>query len=270
MRDYLQNLNIAGCVGVWSEGEICRYAIESLLKHCNKVFIIMDYSDDTTKNIVMEYKDKYPEIIVVGDTSELVAPPDRTSLSGMMQRQKNYVGEILESGFKLIKKEHAKKPINLLYFIDSDEIFTNSIGKAVEIFWEGVTDTMFIAPIAVYTSMYITCHPDLICHAKVYKYTPEISAIPYSQQNYYLPYRLNRNISKKPWLFVHLAKLTEENIKLRTKLRGNILDPKLKLRRISKPAYELTPEEGQRIYLSDKFVRLEDWDNDINSLPLIL
>jgi len=273
MRNYLKELNIVGGVMVWSEGEICRYGIETLIEHCDKVAITMDYSDNKTKSIVMEYKDKYPDRIIIGTTDGIVPPlleENKKNGHEIMSRLKNFSGQLVQCNLDLVKKEHEKKPIDLLYFIGSDEIFTENIGKVATDFWESSVDTLFIMPIEVYLDMKVVCDRGLISHAKIYKYVSEITSIPYGQQNYYLPYRRKRNIWKKSYNFVHLNRLTEENIKLRNFLRGERIDQETKLRRISKEAYKLTPEEAYKVYTSKLFIKIKDWDNNIESIPLIL
>lgn len=272
MRNYLKDLNIVGGMMVWSEGEICRHGIETLLEHCNKVVITMDYSDDKTKNIIIEYKNKYPDIIITGITDGKIPPTPMLCESNghaIMSRLKQYSGELVQCNLDLIKRQHAKKPIDLLYFIGSDEMFTDNIGNVVTKFWESTADTLFIAPIEVYLDMHVICDRGLISHAKIYKYVPEISAVPYSQQNYYLPYRKVRNIWKEPYNFVHLSKLTEENIKLRNMIRTENTDPETKLRRIPKEAYKLTPKEVYKVYHDESFIRIKDWDNKIENIPMI-
>jgi len=265
MRNYLKELNIVGGVGVWSEGEICRYSIENLISICDRVVIMMDNSDDKTKSIVMEYKNKYPDIVVVGENNILPAKEDES----IMRRQKKYEGEIIQAAFDLIRKVHDERPIDILLFIDSDEMFTDNFPNILEDFVKRKEDTIFIRPIEVYGWMNVICNKGLVAHAKVYKYVKEISSIPYSKQNYYLPYRINRNIIKAPWNFVHLARLTEENRALRIKIRSRHSSPDNKLRRVNKPAYQLTPEEHEKVINHPDFIRLGDWDGEYESIPLI-
>lgn len=265
MRNFLTNINIVGGVGVWSEGEICRYAIESLISLCDRVVIMMDNSDEKTRSIVIEYKNKYPDIIVIGENNL----PSVKEGESIMRRQKQYEGEIIQAAFDLIRKVHEEKPIDILLFIDSDEMFTDSFPALLEDFVTRKEDTIFIRPIEVYGWMDVVCDKGLVAHAKVYKYVPEISSLPYSKQNYYLPYRINRNIIKAPWHFVHVARLTQENRDLRIAIRGRHSSPDNKLRRVGKPAYQLTPEEHEKIIDHPDFIRLGDWDGTYESIPLI-
>ena len=272
MRNYLQNLNICGGVGVWSEGEICRYAIESLLSICDTVFITCDYSDDKTQQIVDGYKSKYPDRIIVGDTSARVPSPVGMTLPQIMGRQKTYCGQLIECNFDMVKEYHKTHPVDIIIFIDSDEMFTTNIPKVLEKFWNTPDiDTIFIKPIEIQNDIHIITSQGLVSHAKIYKFVPEITAIPYSAQNFYQPYRKYRRIWKESWNFVHLARLTEENRKLRGELRqqthGNLT---AKIRRVSKPAWELTPVEAEIVDKSEKFIRLGDWDGKLESAPLIL
>jgi hypothetical protein len=271
MRKFLKDIKICGGVGVWSEGEIIRYPIESLLRICDTVFITCDYSNEKTQKIVDGYKRKYPDRIIVGDTSARVPSPVGMTLPQIMGRQKTYCGQLIECNFDMMKEYHKTNPIDILIFLDSDECLTTNIPKVLERFWNTTDiDTIFIKPIEVYGDLHIICSQGLVSHAKIYKFVPEITSIPYSQQNFYRPYRLTRRIWKESWNFVHLARLTETNRKLRSELRQGVSNPEMKLRRISKPAYELTPAEAQIVDTSEKFIRLKDFSGDINSVPLIL
>jgi len=271
MRNYLKDVNIVGGFTCWSEGEIIRYAIESLLEHCNVVFITCDYSDDKTKKIVEEYRNKNSDRIFVGDTSARLPSTEGMNLAKIWERAKKFCGQLIESNFDMVKEYHKKHPVDILIFLDSDEMFTVNIQNVLERFWASKVDTVFIKPIEVYSDIHIIANKGLVSHAKIYKFKEDITAIPYSQQNFYLPYRRNRNIWKESWNFVHLARLTEINRKLRGELRqkphGNMM---AKLRRVSKPAYELTPAEAEIVDTSEKFIRIKDWNGDINSVPLIL
>jgi hypothetical protein len=266
MRNFLNNLNIVGAVGVYFEGEICRHSIENLLSFCDKVVIMMDNPDDLTTSIILEYAGKYPEQIVFGKNN---IPPLQSGES-LMQRHKKYEGQIIQAAFDLVKIVHEQKPIDILCFIDSDEIFTDNLPNLMNKFWNSKADTCFIKPIEVFSSPYILINRGLVSHAKLYKYVPEISSVPYHKQNYYLPYRINRNIIKEPWNFVHLARLTEKNKEFRAVSRNRVTAKGLKLRRVSKPAWELTPQEMEIIERSSSFVDAQSWDGDLNKVPLIL
>lgn len=271
MRNYLNNIKIAGGVGVWSEGEICRYAIESLLDVCDVVFVTCDYSDEKTQKIVNEYKNKYQDRIIVGDTSTRVPSPAGMTLPQIMRRQKTYCGQLIECNFDMVKEYHKTHPIDILIFLDSDEKLTTNIPNVLERFWNTPDiDTIFIKPIEVFSDMHIICSQGLVSHAKIYKFVSEITAIPYSAQNFYLPYRKYRRIWKESWNFVHLARLTETNRKLRSELRQGKSSPEMKLRRVSKPAFLLTPTEAQIVDTSENFIRLKNWDGQVESVPLIL
>jgi len=280
MRNYLKNLNIVGALNVWAEGEIIRYAIESLLFHCNILCITMDYSDKRTKDIVTYYQCKYLNRIFTNTTEHRLPPPNKEPFIDkergvkwrIMRRQKDNIGLIKQAAFDLVLEQHKKKPIDLLYFMDSDEMLTVHAGKTIEEFWESEVDTLFIRPIECWDDITVICSQGLISHARIYKYKPEITSIPHSKQDYYLPYRKKRNIWKKPYNYVHLARLTKENQKLREELRGVRNFDNVKLRRVNKPAYELTYQEAHDLLKNDNFIRIKDFEQkyncDINKVPL--
>jgi len=274
MRNFLTHLNIVGGVNVWSEGEICRYAIEDLIKWCDKVVIMMDNSDEKTTGIVMEYKNKYPEIVVTGETN---VPP---LAQGERSRKRLKLNScwLTQCLLEKIKEEHDKRPIDIFLFKNSDEIFTNSLPDVLTRFITSKADTIFIKPIEVYDDFHILTNKGLISHARIYKYCPEISAIPQGvdkskvvgiiQRDYFVPHRTRRNIMRANYTFVHLQRLTKEN---RT-LRAPMTDYKqtgISLWRVSKPAYELTPSEAHKVYTSKNLLPIKDY-NSIDDIPLTL
>jgi hypothetical protein len=214
----------------------------------------------------MELKEKYPDVVVVGETTLPGLQPGER----VMARLKKYEGEIIQEAFNLIRTLHDIRPIDILAFIDSDEMFTTNLPTLLQDFWKSKKDAMLIKPIEVFEDIHIICNRGLASHGKIYKYVPEISSCPYAAQNFYLPYRIKRNICKEPWNFVHMARLTLENRTLRQGLRNRVSDPELKLRRVSKPAYELTPAEAELVSLSDNFILLKDWSGKLKDVPLIL
>ena len=52
MRNYLKNLNIVGAICIYHEGDMCKYSIDNLLEHCDKICISMDYPDEKTLAII--------------------------------------------------------------------------------------------------------------------------------------------------------------------------------------------------------------------------
>ena len=271
MRDFLNNINIVSGINVWSEGEICRYAIEDAIKWSDKVVIIMDNSDSITRNIVMGYKEKHPAVIVTGTTDIPIIEGQR-----MRRRLKENSCRLTECLLRKIKEEHDKDPIDIFLFKNSDEIFTNSLPSILEKFIESSTDTVFIKPIEVYDDMKLLINRGLFSHARIYKYNPSITAIPggkresetmgYITRDYFIPYREKRNIMRANYGFVHLSRLTKENRRLR-KAR-NWLTSDARLWRIGKPAYELTPEEASSIYSDGNYLSIKDYDGDIAKVPM--
>jgi hypothetical protein len=266
MRDFLTDIQICGAVCVWSEGEVCRYAINNLLDFCDRIFISKDHSDDITRRIIDEYVALFPSRVIARDST--VRPVNIGER--IMSRHKRMQGEIREEALKIAKEEHKKKPIDILVFPDSDEVWCDGIGKLLEEFWNSKADTVFCKSIEVYDSPYLTINQGLLSHGRIYKFEDTITAIPYHSKTYLDPYSKRRNIMKAPWTFVHLARLDKENRELRCKLRLTQSSPELKLRRISKPAWQLTPREGWILHKSDKFLRLGDYKGNILDVPLIL
>jgi hypothetical protein len=265
MRDYLRHLNIVGAVSVYQEGEVCRWGIDSLLQHCDKVMICEDNSDEKTKIIVNEYQTKYPDRIVVGQTN---LPPAKEG-ELLRARHKKYYGEIAQAALDMVKVEHKNKPVDLLIKIDSDEMLTNHFSTALTDFVNSDKDVLFICPMGVIDSLYVIANRDLFSHARVYKFVEDISSLNYSQQDFYLPYRRNRNIVKLPWNYLHMGRFTKESREWRQKVGNQVVDPETKMWRINKPAYDVSPNEYEhKVRISDKFVRFKNYNGDVNSIPL--
>ncbi len=266
MRTFLSNLNIVGSICVWSEGEIIRHSIENLIKYCDKLIIIEDNPDEKTHSIVLEYLNAYPDIIVVGQSG-------LRSLNENEKLENRWItleDKLFQSALDYIKLEHQKRPIDILLFMDSDEILTKNLPNLLEKFINSKADTIFTKPIEVYDSMNIIVDRGLCSHAKIYKYRETASSIGRFSRNYLLPYCLDQKILRENWGFVHLARLTKENRELRNSLRNRKSNPFMKLRRISKSAEELTPLEAEKIINDPEFLYLKDYDGDINKVPLVL
>jgi len=275
MRNFLKQLNIVGGVNVWSEGDMCKYAIDNLLKWCDKVVIMMDNSDEYTTNIIVDYVEQYPKRIVIGKTDILPALVGQS----VARRHKLNSARLSECLLNLVRSEHYKRPIDIFLFLNSDEIYTNSLPDVLDKFVNSTLDTVFIRPIEVYESMNIIINRGLIPHARIYKYTPKLTAIPphktfetadgIATRDYWFPYKLKRNIMRADYTFVHLQRLTKKNRELRLKAKGGVAVKGTKLWRVSKPAYELTPEEGLSIYTKE-YLDEAHYKEDINNIPLAL
>jgi hypothetical protein len=110
----------------------------------------------------------------------------------------------------------------------------------------------------------------LPAHARIYKYLPEITSLPWGQKNYFLPYRTVRKIFSSSCDFVHLARLTPENRKLRGELRNRQSNSQMKMRRINKRADEISQTEYNLVMKSPNFIYFKDYNGDPKSIPLTI
>ena len=217
MRDYLQDLNIIGATMVYREGNQCRWSIDWLLKNCNKIIILLDNFDEHTLQIILDYRDKYPDIIQI--VYSKISVSDRCNkVQGQSKRRfklnQDVIREQVIQELHRINKEELK--VDLFSFFDSDEIPINQFPYYLEKFWYEIKDRQFmqIGFVEVFESFRIILSQRMSPHGRVYKYNPEMSALPYSTRTIYRPFELGR-----PWkvrhLLVHLCHFNEEYRKRR-------------------------------------------------------
>lgn len=210
MRNILQNIEVVGATMVYREGNKCKECIDWLCDFCDRVIILLDNYDSITKNIILEYKNNFPDKINIIYSSEPVIEY-KNEISGQIKKRlklrQQYIREQVIVG---LKKMHKEKPIDLLYWPDSDEIPINEFPRYLEEFWNNKEyDSMAVGFLEVYDSFKLLISQGMAPHLRVFKFREDMTALPYKQRCFHYPY-----CNKRPWkvrnLIIHLCHFTEE------------------------------------------------------------
>ena len=217
MRNYLQEIEMVGAVMVYQEGEQCRWSLDWLYANCNRVCILLDNHNEETESIVMEYKNKYPDITHVAYSNEPVRPEKNLIQGQIKKRFKQRQIQIREQLIIELRKMHDEKPIDLLVWMDSDETFIDEFPKYLEEFWYNQTahKYMMLGFVEVFDRMDIIIFQRMSPHGRVYKYDPMMTALPWITRTRYFPYYSNGRPWKVRNLVVHICRLTEKYRKQR-------------------------------------------------------
>jgi len=207
MRNYLKNLEIVGAVLIYREGEIVRWSLDWLYANCDRVCVMLDNPDDKTRNIVIEYRDKYPDITSIEYVREDI---DRSSFSRPgkeKQRFKRKQDVLREQMMHKLKVMHAEKKIDLLIWPDSDETFVDSFPSSLEQFYESDATQLVLGFVEVYDSFRIILNQRMIPHGRAWKYNPDMTAIPYQGRTRYRVYKKDFKVRHT---VIHMCHFTEE------------------------------------------------------------
>jgi len=211
-RDYLKEIEIVGAVLVYQEGEQCRWSLDWLYANCDRVCIVLDNWNKETECVIMEYRDRYPEITHIAYSDEPIAERTNRVQGQIKRRFKKKQAEIREIVVKELKKMHDEKPIDILIWPDSDETFINEFPRYLEEFWNNQPghDFMMLGFVEVYDNLQTLMYQRMAPHGRVYKYKPELTVYPWKGRTRYHPYFSE----KRPWkvrnMVVHVCHLTEE------------------------------------------------------------
>lgn len=144
MRNYLVDVEIVGATMIYQEGETCRWSLDWLYGNCNRVCVLLDNWNKETEDIVMEYKNRYP------DRTRLVYSTDpvieaKNKISGQIKKRfKNRQHCIRQQVIDELRKMHEEKPIDMLIWPDSDETFIDEFPVYLERFWKSDYDYMML------------------------------------------------------------------------------------------------------------------------------
>lgn len=197
---------------IYREVDQCRWCLDWLFDFCDKVIILLDNYDSQTEQVALEYKNKYPDRTYLVYSTEPVDEA-RNMITGQVKRRfrnrQPYIREQVIKELHRINKEESK--VDLFIFLDSDEVPINEFPKYLEEFWynQPAHDYMMLGFVEAYDSFRILISSRMAPHGRVYRYKPEMSALPSTSRTRYNPYK-----DKKPWkvrhVLVHLCYLTKE------------------------------------------------------------
>jgi len=180
---------------------------------------MLDNETKLTRHIVWQYKRKYPARIRIDHTRLPRATKKqvraknlvRKEKGGYLHRYKAMASLMRESVFEYMRKcLKNEERIDLLVFVDADEIFSDYFPTVLEEFW-GMPDRRGLSckPTAVFGDMKIIRGRSMSPHTRVLKYSPEFSAIPYRNLARYYPLGRNDRMESR-YTMIHLNALLEE------------------------------------------------------------
>ena len=212
MRKYLKNIEIVGATMVYKEGEQCRWSLDWLYANCDRVCILLDNWDDKTEKIVKEYAKAHPKRTRI-IYSDVEVEYDKNTYRGFVKhRFKKLQASVRECMLKEINAMNDEKPIDILIWPDSDEVFIDEFHKYLEMFWNERTefDYMMLGFVEVYDSMQMILSQKMAPHGRVYRYKPNMTIHPWVGRTRYHPHC----DEKRPWKLrhtvIHVNQLTKE------------------------------------------------------------
>jgi hypothetical protein len=216
MRNYLQNIEIVGATMCYREQDQCRWSLDWLVENCNRVVILMDNWDEETHKIVLEYKNKYPNIIRVIYSIDSVIEKKNLIQGQIKKRFKIRQLFIREQVIDELKKMNEKKKIDLLIWPDSDETFINQFSEILKEFWNNRPErcmlTGFIEP---FNNFKTIVYQRMAPHGRIFKFDSTITCLPYTTRTRYFPYYKERGW-KVRHIVLHMCHFNEEYRNRRT------------------------------------------------------
>lgn len=247
MRNYLTSINIVGAVLMSRGGNISRYTLDWFYDNVDRVCITLDNYDKETEDIVKEYQSKYPDRTYI-KYSEYPLEEYQKEGAAIKQRFKKFQHLIREELVKKLKEMHEEKPIDLLIWLDHDEIPINCFPEYLDRFWNEQTahNFMTIGFVEVYNYFNFIISQRMCAHGRVFKYTPEFSCIPRRSRTIQNPY-----YGQRPWkirhMLVHLCNFQEEDRIKRQYVSGRDMMTEMNEDRmlwiLPKDVREMTPDE---------------------------
>lgn len=259
-RQFLKDLNIWGATLVSRCGSILHYTIPCLLKYCDKVLLMQDNINEETREIILKYKEKYPDKIVLAETGFPYATKVQDKVDrGLLRRFKGLQGPIREKVFEYLREEHKKKKIDILIFPDSDEVFSDYLPILLEEFWKRKDiKAVTMKPVDVFGDMMTIHGRSMTGHTRIMKFFPELTAIPYRTACYYRPLtKLDRIGSNR--VTIHLCTLSKEKMAWRIKHWKRLLKDSEALWRLSKDVRKMSPDEIRDVLNREPDMNVEEY-----------
>lgn len=211
--------NIVGATMAFREGDLIRYTLDNLLLHCLKVVVLLDNNDEYTEGVILEYKELYPDIFDVIYSSVPTFGVDDLKPGTMKARLNSRQGEIREQVLKRLRELNKEQKIDILLWPDGDEMFTDDFINSLDKFIESDKKVMMIRPITIFDNFETIRCRTLVPHGRVYKYIPELTALPYRGRTLYLPYT-REDAYRDVHTMIHLPYLTSDSREFRKVYTG--------------------------------------------------
>lgn len=232
MRNYLTEIEIVGAMLVSREGDLCRFSLDYLYAHYNRVCLVLDNWNEKTESIVLEYKNKYPDKTYLKySDKEVDIKRNKVELGYIKHRFNKIQSHIREIVAIELRKMYEEKPIDILVWIDADELFIDEFPKYLKEFWENKSYKYIMTGIIeVYDKFNFLVKPSSSPHGRVYKYVPELSCLPHRTRTICNPYHDGGGRWKLRNVLVHLCQLKEIDRERRVFYLGkNFNDPAKRL-----------------------------------------
>lgn len=249
MRNFLTNLNIVGAVLVSRTGDIVHYCIKDLLRNCNSIIIVLDNPDEKTRKIVERYDKVYREIKLIHSPYPVTTKEEEEKDPLCIRRRfKGMQGEVRQLVFDELKIRHnSGEKIDILIWPDHDECFTVNLPNVLEGFWNSPYKALTMKAIDVFGDFETIHDYGQSGHTRIFKYFPELTAIPYRWRTNYLPLKRSERTGSD-FSLVHLSLLTKDAIDWRSKYWSETpLNTAMALWRVGKDVRKCMPEEIKTI-----------------------
>ena len=205
MRNFLKDIHIVGVTMGCREGNVIRYCLDDLVKYCDEVIIVLDNYDKETENAVKNYAKKGVNIFY---STFPIDEKINKEIGALKRRHRDHQGAIREQVLIEARKIHEKRPIDILLWPDGDEIFTCELPEFLTDFWNGDKKAMFMRTVTPFDSFKILRRRSIFSHARIFKYRPDMTAIPYRNRTFYYPFEKGEAMKSK-YALIHLALLTK-------------------------------------------------------------
>ena len=255
-REFLTDVNIVAATLVSRCGKILHHTIPNLLKWSDWVLLMQDNINEETRNIILDYKKKYPDRIQLAETGFPPATVEQENAPrGLFHRFKPLQGQCRQKVFDYIKD----KNVDILIFSDSDEIWSNSFPELLKEFWSK-PDIMGATckPVDVFGDMSTIHDRSMTGHTRLLKPFDGLSALPYRTACYYNGLTKTNRIGNSRTL-IHLCSLTQEKRDWRDKSWKPNHKKSQPLWSLPKPVYEMTPEELRDILHKEPDMNIEEY-----------
>lgn len=241
-RNFLPNINIVEAMLAFRESELLRLTVDSYLKIADKVIILFDNWDKETEDVVRTMARGDERIIVGYSTVPRSSWKDEETEGKMNERFKKMEGEIRQQLLNLVKKEHEKKPIDILLMSDGDEMFTNHFPKILEKFWKSRHKTLMTRYIQMIGD-FNTFHNRPLCkHNRAFKYRHDLTANAMRGMLRLRPYT-NEESMRGGYFTIHLADFNKEYMDKRKTYKKRSFGEDVMVWRINKDIRDLSHEE---------------------------
>jgi hypothetical protein len=242
-----------GVTMLFKEGNLCRQTIEFLIDKCDYVLLAMTNYDEETLSIAKEYSILFPDKVFVvkvecGEFFKCDAELKKHFIRNQSEVRENVIGEI--------RKFWEGKKFDILTFIDSDEVFSDSFDSILEKFWNSDCDRMMVNYATPYDGYDKLVNENFVKHARVFKYNPEMSALPVHTRTRYNGYKKD---FKARMIGIHLDLFDKERRAFREMVSGRKISSDYRIWDMGEDVRKMSPAEILGKLRGSEGIRLEEY-----------